>query len=162
MPTRKTIKTHARRSAHKPAARSAADVLRETWDTAVSSLSSAEAEIEKQVRALVNGKGSDAADSLRQLGERLQKERHRVGRQIETRVAALQARVKKERRTLSRVVDDAVRGALAALNIPSRHEINGLTRKVDELSRKIDGFSRPARRPAARKVKASTHTAHHA
>jgi hypothetical protein len=45
-----------------------------------------------------------------------------------------------------------VRGALAALNIPSRHEINELTRKVDELSRKIDGMgARTARRTPARR-----------
>lgn len=159
MPTRKTTKTHARRSAHKPAARGAADVLRETWDSALSSLASAEAEIEKQVRALMNGKGSDAAESLRELGQRLQRERRRVGREIETRVASLQARVKKERKSISRMVDDAVRGTLAALNIPSRQEINELTRKVDGLTRKIDGFSaRPARRPAAaRKVKTVAH-----
>jgi poly(hydroxyalkanoate) granule-associated protein len=158
MPTRKTTRTTRTTARRKAATRGAAVVLRETWDSALASLASAQSEIEKQVRALVNGKGGDAAESLRQLGQRLEKERRKVAREIEARVASLQARLHKERRSLSRVVDEGVRGALAALNIPSRHEINDLTRKVDELSRKIDGFSaRPARRPAARKVKTVAH-----
>jgi len=39
-------------------------------------------------------------------------------------------------------VDDAVRRTLAALNIPSRNEVQELTRRVEELSRKIDRFRR--------------------
>jgi len=39
-----------------------------------------------------------------------------------------------------------VQGALAALNIPSRREVHELTRRVEELSRKIDGFRRAPRR----------------
>jgi guanylate kinase len=150
MPTRKTTKTGARKAARK-ASRSAGDVLRETWEAALSSLSAAETELEKQVRSMMKGKGlgADAAESVRQLGHRLQKERRKLAREIETRMTSLQARMKKERKTLTRLVDDAVRGALAAINIPSRQEINDLTRKVDELTRKIDGFAvRPTRRVA--------------
>jgi hypothetical protein len=157
MATRKNTKTGKRRvGARKAGARSAADVLRETWEATVKSLSAAEAELQKQVRALMKGKGlgAEAAGSLRNLGQRLDKERRKVARQIESGVSSLQARVQKERQTAARVVDDTVKSALAALNIPSRHEINELTRKVDELSRKIDGMgSRPARRTPARKAK---------
>jgi polyhydroxyalkanoate synthesis regulator phasin len=39
-------------------------------------------------------------------------------------------------------VDGAVRRTLAALNIPSRHEVHELTRRVEELSRRIDRFRR--------------------
>ncbi len=153
--TKKTTTTARPTVPGKSAPRGAAVVLRETWDRARKSLSAAEAEVEKQVRSLM--KGNDAADTLRQIGTRLEREGRKVARELETRVASLQARVKKERKSLTRMVDDTVRGALAALNIPSRHEISELTRKVDELSRKIDGFSaRPARRPAARKAKRVT------
>lgn len=154
MPTRKTMKTGAHRAPAHKAARSAGDVLRDTWEAALSSLSAAEAELEKQVRAVMKGKGlgADAAESLRQLGHRLQKERRKLAKEIEGRVSSLQARMKKERKSLARIVDETVRGALAAVNIPSRQEINDLTRKVDELTRKIDGFAaRPARRAAGRK-----------
>jgi polyhydroxyalkanoate synthesis regulator phasin len=40
------------------------------------------------------------------------------------------------------VVENAVQATLARLNIPSRGEIQALTRKVDELSRKIDRLRR--------------------
>jgi hypothetical protein len=155
MATRKNTKTGKRQGgARKAGARSAADVLRETWEATVRSLSAAEAELQKQVRALMKGKGlgAEAAESLRNLGQRLDKERRKVARQIESGVSSLQARVRKERKSAARVVDDTVKGALAALNIPSRHEINELTRKVDELSRKIDGMgARTARRTPARR-----------
>jgi hypothetical protein len=154
MPTRKTTKT-ARKAAHK-AARSAREMLRDTWESALSSLNTAEAELEKQVRSIMKGKGigAEAAESVRQLGHRLQKERRKLAREIESRVSSLQARMKKERKTLTRLVDDAVKGTLAAVNIPSRQEINDLTRKVDELTRKIDGVAmRPARRAVGRKHK---------
>jgi poly(hydroxyalkanoate) granule-associated protein len=154
MPTRKNTKTGKRQGgARKAGARSAADVLRETWEATLKSLSAAEAELQKQVRALMSGKGlgADAAESLRNLGQRLDKERRKVARQIGSRVSSLQERVQKERQSVSRAVDDTVRGVLATLNIPSRQEINDLTRKVDELSRKIDGMGSRPRRPAARR-----------
>jgi hypothetical protein len=136
----------------------ATGMLRETWEAARKSLSAAEAQVEKQVRSLI--KRSDAADKLRELGTRFERERRRMTRELEGRLAGLQARVQKERKVLSRLVDDTVKSALSALNIPSRQEIHDLTRKVDELSRKIDGYStraaRPARRTPARKGKAST------
>ena len=164
MPTRKYTKTGKRQGgARKAGARSAADVLRETWEATIKSLSAAETELQKQVRALMKGKGlgAEAADRLRTLGHRLDKERRKLARDIESRVSSLQARVQKERKSMTRAVDDAVRGALAALNIPSRHEIHELTRKVDELSRKIDGFSaRAARRAPVRKHKVSAPAAH--
>ncbi len=51
---------------------------------------------------------------------------------------------------MGRYADEAVQGALAALNIPSRREVHELTRRVEELSRKIDGFRRTAPRRAPR------------
>jgi len=154
--TTKKRKTAARSEAPKKPAvkRTAGVVLRETWEAARKSLSAAEAEVERQVRSLM--KGNDAAETLRHIGTRLERERRKVARELELRVASLQARIQKERKSLSRMVDDAVRGGLAALNIPSRQEINDLTRKVDELTRKIDGFpARPARRSAGRRAKSA-------
>ena len=57
-------------------------------------------------------------------------------------MAGLQTRARKERRALARMVDDAVQRTLAALNIPSRQEVHQLTRRVEELSRKVDRFRR--------------------
>ena len=56
--------------------------------------------------------------------------------------AVLQARARKERRVFTRAVENAVQRTLAALNIPSRHEVHELTRRIEELSRRIDRFRR--------------------
>ena len=148
------------KKAPRPAAgRSAGTVLRETWETVLKQLSVAEAELQKQVRSVIDGEGlgADAAQRLRDLGDRLEKERRRVAREFESRMGDFGDRVKKEGATVSKAVDDAVRRGLAALNIPSRDEISELTRKVDNLTRKIDGVGSRAssRGPvAARKATA--------
>ena len=156
--------THKSKKGTKSAeGRSAGAILREAWEAALKQLQMAEAELQKQVRAIVDGDGpaADAAQRLRDLGDRLEKERRRLAREIEGRMGDFQERVKKEGAGVSRAVDDAVRRGLAALNIPSRQEIAELTRKVDALTRKIDGVSsKSARRPvAARKATTKKKTA---
>jgi polyhydroxyalkanoate synthesis regulator phasin len=97
----------------------------------------------KKKTATRNVRGtSEATQALRKLGARLEKGRKKALKQVEARLATLQARVHKERLVAARVVDDAVKAALATFNIPSRKEVAELTRKVDELSRKIDGLKR--------------------
>jgi len=152
MATHKTKKKTSPAPGKAAESRSAGVVLRETWDAAMKQLAVAEAELEKQVRSVLDGKGlgGDTGRQLRELGNRLERQRRKLAREIETRVGSLQERVKKESAGVSRMVDEAVRRGLAALNIPSRHEIADLTRKVDALTRKIDGVSsRTARRPLA-------------
>lgn len=85
-----------------------------------------------------------------QIRTRLDVEGRKALRQMEPRMADLQARLRRETATVGSRVDDAVRGALARLNIPNRREIAELTRKVDELSRKIDAFKGRSRRRGAR------------
>jgi poly(hydroxyalkanoate) granule-associated protein len=63
-------------------------------------------------------------------------------RQTLASLGSLQARLVRERETVTRAAEDAVQRALAALNIPSRHEVQELSRKVDELSRRIEAFRR--------------------
>ena len=123
----------------------AATRLTKTWDDTREALGSAEATVEKRVRALVKKSGLDtrkAADTLMTWRDRVERERRRAMKRLEAEVSSLQSRAKKERRAMGRMVDEAVQGALAALNIPSRHEVHELTRRVEELSRKIDGFRR--------------------
>ena len=142
-----------KKTAARTAGQQAGGVLRDTWRQTLEALASAEREMEKQVRLLMkNNKISarEAKSMLDGLSARLQTQRKRALKELESRMKTLQARVKKDRKAASRVLDDAVRGALAALNIPSRQEVADLTRKVEELSRKIDSFKRrPAPRPAA-------------
>jgi polyhydroxyalkanoate synthesis regulator phasin len=84
------------------------------------------------------------------LRTRLDREGRKAYRQMEARLAELQTRLGRDKETLGRRVDEAVRGTLARLNIPNRREIAELTRKVDELSRKIDAFQARSRRRGAR------------
>lgn len=145
MATKKT-KKKATRTATDPAT-----MVREAWATTLETLVSAEQEAEKQLRALLKKNkftAEEASAAVRDLRSRIEKERKKALKQFDTQVQSVQARVKKERKALGRVVDDAVRGTLVALNIPTRQEVAELTRKVGELSRKIDGF----RKSAARRV----------
>ncbi len=138
-----------KKTAAKTAGQKASGVLRDTWQQTLEALTSAEREVEKQVRRLMKHNkisAKEAKTMLDSLGARLQVQRKRALKELESRMKTLQARVKKDRKAASRVLDDAVRGALAALNIPSRREVAELTRKVEELSRKIDSLKR---RPAA-------------
>jgi hypothetical protein len=119
--------------------------LGKTWKDTRSALTSAEAKMEKRVRALVKRSGLDTrqvTQAVKQWTSRLERERRSALKQVEARLAQFQVRARKERRALARNADGAVRRALAALNIPSRSEVHDLTRRVEELSRKIDRFRR--------------------
>ena len=108
-------------------AREAKSRLETTWKDTQAALVSAEAKVEKRVKTW---------------SQRLERERKKALKQVEGRLAVLQTRAKKERRAVTRMVDDAVQRTLAALNIPSRQEVQELTRRVEQLSRRIDGFRR--------------------
>jgi poly(hydroxyalkanoate) granule-associated protein len=57
-------------------------------------------------------------------------------------LAELQKRARRDGRSLSRGVDDAVARALAALNIPTRQEVQELSRQVARLSARVDRLRR--------------------
>ena len=124
MPAKK--KTARRVRAAAPA-RQAKSRLQKTWKDTQAALSSAEATVEKRVKVW---------------SHRLERERKKALKQVEGRLAVLQTRANKERRAVTRMVDDAVQRTLAALNIPSRQEVQELTRRVEELSSRIDRFRR--------------------
>lgn len=153
MPTKKKT-SRARKTAE-----TTADALRERWQAALKALAAAEAELEKQWKQLVKKSGlsgKDAKGTLAELRVRLEKERQRALKGLEAGVAGLQARVKEEGAALSRKADQAMKSALVAFNIPSRQEVGELTRKVDELSRKIDAFKaspKAAKKPARKAAK---------
>ncbi len=75
-------------------------------------------------------------------GRSLSKQTEALRADLANRVSELGAKVEKERKSVGRKVDDGVKSALASLNIPTRSEINLLTRRVEELSGKIDGLRR--------------------
>jgi hypothetical protein len=141
MPAKKAVRRP------RPAARGrkAKSRIEKTWKDTRAALGSAEATVEKRVRALVKRSGVDtrqARETLTTWRHRFDRERRKARKQVEGRLAVLQTRARKERRVITRMVDDAVQRTLAALNIPSRQEIHELTRRVEDLSRKIDRFRR--------------------
>lgn len=119
--------------------------FRNTWEVAVARVTEAEARVQKEVRALLRRSKigtQDAATMLRDVRALVERERKKGLKQLEGRLAALQSRVRTERKNAARTIEGAVQGALARFNIPSRQEVQELTRKVNELSRKIESARR--------------------
>jgi polyhydroxyalkanoate synthesis regulator phasin len=158
MPARKkTVRAKRRARSGK-----AASALATTWKDTREALGSAEAAMQRRVRALVKKGGARtqrAGEALKAWRSRLERERRKAMKQLEAQLATLQSRTRRERKALGRMAEDAVQNALAALNIPSRHEIHELTRRVEELSRKIDGFRRASgpRRASTVRVRPPAH-----
>ncbi|HET7291452.1 MAG TPA: phasin family protein [Vicinamibacteria bacterium] len=128
-----------------PAHHGAAEALRSAWGQAQEALATAQAAAEKQVKAALKRNkigGREAAVVLKELGARFERERKKAQKRVEAQLATLRSRVTKEGRAAGRRVGEAVEQALAALNIPSRREVADLTRKVGELSKKIDALKR--------------------
>jgi len=100
---------------------------------------------EQRVKALIES-GKPALERAQafasETGRNFSKQTSALRKDIAGRVSELSVRVEKERKSLGRKVEGAVKTTLASLNIPTRSEINLLARRVEELSRKIDGLKR--------------------
>ena len=118
--------TRAKRSAHRAVknARTTGEMMRETWSAAVGAFTAAEEEMARQLRDLLRKNRNTPGDASAAL-------------------AGVTARLDRERKSLGRSFDSALHGALSSLDIPSRREVNELTRKVDQLTHRL---SRPAPR----------------
>ena len=119
--------------------------IRVAWADAVKALGSAQANLEGELRRVLrrNKIGTkDATTMLKDVRALAERERKKAAKELRARAAVLQTRVQKERKMAASAVDDAVRAALAALNIPSRAEVAHLTRKVEELTKKVGGRKR--------------------
>ena len=97
--------------------------IRRTWSDTVQALTTAEARVEKEIRALLQRNKISTRDAA-------------------SAIQDVRALIGRERKKGMKRVDDAVLAALATFNIPSRHEVNELTRKVNELSKKVDSLKR--------------------
>ena len=100
---------------------------------------------EERVKALIES-GKPALERAQafasETGKNLSKQTKAIRKDIAHRVSDLGVRVEKERKSLGRKVEGAVKTTLASLNIPTRSEINLLARRVEDLSRKIDSLKR--------------------
>lgn len=146
MATKTKKKTAKRVRGRKPVARyGAADRLRKTWATTVEAITAAEGDLEKQVKSVLKRNKistKDASAMFKDLSALIGRERKKALRDFEKRLGAIQARAVKQRKVVGRAVDEALQSALASFNIPTRQEVHDLTRKVDELSHKIDRYRR--------------------
>lgn len=146
-PTRPRKKSASRRTAKKG---SPPELLRDAWHQTVRALTEAEAEVERQIRGLLKRnkiEAPDASKAFAQIRSRIEKERRQAVKDFEARLKRVQKQIRKERKGFDRMVEDAVESTLASFNIPSRKEVTELTRKVNQLSRKLDDL--PRRRRAA-------------
>lgn len=116
-----------------------------TWKETRKALRSAETTVGRRVAALVKRTGLEPKDVMRQAEAwrtKLDREGRKARKQVEARLGELKQRARHDRRALARGVDDAVARALAALNIPTRHEVQQLARRVEQLSERIGGMRR--------------------
>ena len=112
---------------------------------AVEAIKEAPRTAEARVKALIESSKpaiERAQAMVSETGKSLTKQSKAIRKDIAHRVADIGTRVDKERKSLGRKVEGAVKTTLASLNIPTRSEINLLAKRVEELSRKIDGLKR--------------------
>ena len=121
------------------------DPLHDAWAAAMDALRSAQQEAEQQLRGTLKRNrisAKEATDVIKNVRKRFEKERRKAVKEFEAGLSSFQLRLTKERKAVTKLANDAVRRALATLNIPSRREVAELTRKVEQLSKKIDAFKR--------------------
>ena len=141
--TRKTGRSTKPKSTPRQAAAGAR--LREAWQELAATVATAQKNLENGVKQLLRRNKistKDGASLLADVRALAERERKKAAKELRSRLRDVQGRVEAERRGAARGLDDAVRSALAALNIPSRAEVAALTRKVDELSRRIGRLKR--------------------
>ena len=135
MPAKKqTVRRKAARTA--PPSR-----LEKTWNDTRRALRSAEVTVGKRVAALVQKSGLEPREVMRQAElwrGRLDREGKKARKRVEARLVQLKHRATRDRRSLSKSVDDAVARALGALNIPTRVEVQQLQRRVEELKARVE------------------------
>jgi polyhydroxyalkanoate synthesis regulator phasin len=126
-------------------ARTAGKRIQTAWAETLDTLTAAQVQLERRIKELLKRNKistKDAASMLADVRALADRQGRRALRGLRVRVGSLQTRLQKERKTVGHAVGDAVHSALAALNIPSRQEVASLTRKVEELSKKLDRLKR--------------------
>ena len=98
-------------------------IFKEAWSNALAGVNAAEQEAEKVIARLADAAGfspDDVRRHAREFGERLQT----------------------QRRELEKAIDDAVRRAANRFRIPTRDDIEGLQKRLDAITARVDALSR--------------------
>lgn len=129
-----------RKNRNPRAARARRPRLASAWGETRRALRSAEATVGRRVSKLVERSGLEPK-AVRRTAElwraRIEREGKKARKRVEAGLVELRQRARHDRRTLVRSVDDAVARALGVLNIPTRHEVQQLSRRVEQLARRI-------------------------
>lgn len=95
------------------------ELFREAWSQALVGLNAAEAEAEKVLSRLASAAGftpEDVKKHAREFGERLSS----------------------QRREVEKAIDEAVRRAASRFRVPTRDEVEGLKRRLDQIAERVD------------------------
>jgi hypothetical protein len=135
----------ARKKSAKTARTSAARRIESLWQDARGAFRSAESQARKRVTAFARRNGVDTQELVeraRQVRGRIERDGRKARKAALARLAQLQQRARDERRSLTRMADHAVARALAALDIPTRREVQELSRRVELLSTRVGALRR--------------------
>ncbi len=125
--------------------RARSERLSRTWKDTRRALRSAEERVSRKVAELVEQSGLPTREVVKRAEAwrtRLGQQGRKARKQALARLAELQQRARRDGRALGRGVDDTVARALAALNIPTRQEVQELSRRVERLSARVDRLRR--------------------
>jgi hypothetical protein len=119
--------------------------LETTWRDARKALRSAEGAVGRRVAAFARSRGIDTKELAHRAElwrSRIDREGKKARKRALAGLAELQQRAARERTSVAHAADAAVARALAALNIPSRREVQELSRRVERLATRVDALRR--------------------
>ena len=135
----------ARKKTHTPKRPRATNRLETSWRDARKALRSAEGVVGRRVAAFARSRGIDTKELAHRAElwrSRIDREGKKARKRALAGLAELQQRAVRERTSLAHSADGAVARALAALNIPTRREVQELSRRVERLATRVDAFRR--------------------
>lgn len=135
----------ARKKTRKARQPRATSRLGTTWRDAQKALRSAEGVVGRRVAAFARSRGIDTKELAHRAElwrSRIDREGKKARKRALAGLAELQQRALRERKSLAHAADDAVARALAALNIPTRREVQELSRRVERLATRVDALRR--------------------
>jgi poly(hydroxyalkanoate) granule-associated protein len=110
---------------------------REIWLAGLGALSRLEEEGDKVFQTLVD-RGKDYEDKRSQ---QLQEATKNLRKQQESFTHDVSERLDDATKSVEQVVSDTLSGTLGSIGVPTRDEVRGLSRRVGELSKKLDALS---------------------
>mgnify|MGYP006296315939 CR=1 FL=1 len=111
---------------------------REIWLAGLGALSQLEEEGDKLFKTLVD-RGKNYEDTRR---KQLEEATESLREQQETLTKDVTERLDNATKSVEKAVTDTLSGTLGRLGVPTRDEVRGLSRRVGELSEKLDALSK--------------------